>query len=124
MAKAIVATTGSVFIYDDTDFFLTDMTYTETFNEVDVTDTNTTGDGLEFLGGRAERAFTVDVITDVNSADITMNETKAIVCSFEDKTYEGSGSLLTKNVSAAINDAVKTSYSGKFSGDVVVTPAS
>lgn len=124
MAKIVTATTESKFVFDGTDYFLTNMTYEEAYTEVDVTDTNTTGDGKEFLGGRAERTFTVDVIQDVTAADITANSKKVITCSFENKTYVGSGSILGKTVVGAIDDAVKNTYSGKFAGEVTITVAS
>ena len=122
MSKAIFSSTGSFFQQSASKYYLTGLEFGESYDQIEVTDTSTTGDGKAYLGGRAERTFKIDIIQDVASADLTMNSVLTCTASFEGKHYIGSASLLTKTVQGSIDDAVKTSYDGKWSGAVTVTP--
>ena len=121
MSKAIFSTTSSFFQQSSTKYYLTGLEFGENYDSIETTDTNTSGDGKEYLGGRAERTFKCDIIMDVSSSDCTMNSSLATTASFEGKTYTGLGTLLNKNVQGSIDDAVKVSYDGRFNGAVTVT---
>jgi len=114
-------TTGK-FTYSGTAYDVTSLNFSENYGEIDVTDTGTTGDGKEYLGGRAERTFTINVFMDTGAADIVMNTESDITIDFEGKTYEGSGSLLTMTADGSIDAAVAQTYTGRFNGEVTVTP--
>lgn len=122
--KAIFSTTGSFFKQGSQSYYLTGLEFGENYDSIEVTDTSTTGDGKEYLGGRAERTFKADLIMDVSGSDLTMNSSLATTASFEGKTYTGFGTLLTKTVQGSLDDAVKVSYDGRFNGAVTVTPRS
>lgn len=120
MAKKVL-TTG-VFTFNSVDYVVTALRFNEIYGQVDVTDTGTTGDGKEYLGGRAERSLTIELWNDVASADAPMNTEYAAVINFEGKTYGGSAILLEKATEATIDNGVKTTYTGRFNGTVTVTP--
>lgn len=116
-------TTGK-FTYAGTEYGVTAFNYSETYAEIETTDTSTQGDGKEFIGGRAERAFDVTLYMNSTAADLVMNTASACNIDFEGKTYSGSASLLSKAVDASIDTAVTNNYTGKFIGAVTVTPES
>ena len=68
MAKKVL-TTGK-FTFNSVEYKVTDVRFEENYNEIDVTDTGTSGDGKEYLGGRAERSFTVTIWMQAGDADI------------------------------------------------------
>lgn len=103
-------------------YAVTSLNYGENYGEIDVTDTATTGDGKEYVGGRADRTFSIGLFMDTSEADVVMNTESAITIDFEGKTYVGSGSVLTKTVDGSIDAAVSATYTGRFNGAVVVTP--
>lgn len=103
-------------------YAVTTLNYSETYGEVDVTDTSTTSDGREYVGTRAERTFSIGLFMDTSEADVVMNTASAITIDFEGKTYVGSGSVLTKTVDASMDGAVAATYTGRFNGAVTVTP--
>ncbi len=100
------------------------MDFNEAFNEIDVTDTGTTGDGKEYLGSRAERNFTVELWMQDNQADLALNSAQAGELDFEGKTYAGTMIFLTRNTNGAIDAGIKQTYTGRFNGAVTTTPAS
>ena len=122
--KFIFNTTGSWFDVNTTKYFLTNMTFNEAFDKIEVTDTSTSGDGKEYITGRAERGFTVDLLMNASGSDITLNTEQPMTASFEGKRYFGLGSLYTKNVQGSIDDALKVSYEGAFNGAVTYKSAS
>ena len=71
--KTIFSTVSSYFKYAATTYYLTDLTFNENFDKIEVTDTATSGDGKEYKTGRAERSFTVDIMYDSSSVDIPLN---------------------------------------------------
>ena len=123
MSKAIFSTTGSYFKQSSTTYYLTGLEFGETYDQIETTDTSTTGDGKEYLGGRAERTFKADLIMEVASASLTLNSSLATTCSFEGRMYTGLATVLGQTVQGSLDDAVKVSYDGKWNGAVIVTPA-
>jgi predicted secreted protein len=120
MAKDTLST--GKFTFNSSPYDVTDFTYNEDYGQIDVTDTGTTGDGKEYLGGRKETTFEVGLICDLTDADLTMNTEYAAIIDFEGKTYSGNAVLLTKAITASIDDAVKAKYTGRFNGTVSITP--
>ena len=121
--KTIFSTTNSYFKYGATTYYLTDLTFNENFDKIEVTDTATSGDGKEYKTGRAERSFTVDLMYDSGSADLTLNTATGVTASFEGKFYLGQAALYTKTINGTLDSAIKASYEGSFNGSVTVTPA-
>lgn len=121
MSKAVL-NTGD-FTFNSVVYVVTDMSFDESFGEVDVTDTGTTGDGKEYLGGRAERTFSIDLWMNKNAADPPLNTQYAATIDFEGKTYAGNAIMLSKSIQGSINNGIKLSLSGRFNGAVTVTPA-
>jgi len=119
--KSIFSTASSSFKYSSSTYYLTDLSYNEAYDRIEVTDTSTTGDGKEYKSGRAERSFTVDVMYDTASADIPLNTAAAITASFEGKTYIGTGALYSKTITGTIDGVISATYEGAFSG--LVTPS-
>ena len=122
--KFVMKNTNSWFKYGATTYYLTGLTFNESYDKIEATDTSTSGDGKEFITGRAERGFTADLIMNVSGSDAPLATQAAITCSFEGKVYTGSGSLYTKAVQGSIDDLIKVSYEGSFNGAVTVTPVS
>jgi len=120
MAKGVF-NTGHVEI-GTTTYNVFNITYNEKYAEVDGTDTGSSGNVKEYYAGRADRTFSFSMFNDLGSADIALNSSDTIELSFAGKTYSGTGIILEKNVEGAIDDMVKTTYSGRFTGAVTVTP--
>ena len=114
-------TTGK-FTFNAVEYGVVSLDFQESFGEIDVTDTATTGDGKEYLGGRVERSFTMEMWMDSQAADIAMNSAQTGELDFEGKTYAGTIVLLTRNSNGSIDSAIKQTYTGRFNGAVTVTP--
>ena len=123
-SKFIFSKNSSWIKVGTTTYYLTGLTFNEAFDKIEVTDTSTSGDGKEYITGRAERTFTAEILMNVSSSDITLASEAAVTASFEGKTYAGMGSFYTKNIQGSIDDSVKSSYEGSFNGAVVVTAVS
>ena len=121
MAKKALATGKLTF--NSVEYGVVSLDFNESFSEIDVTDTSTTGDGKEYLGSRAERTFSVELWMDVNSADIALNTPAAGELDFEGKTYAGTFIFLSRNSNGAIDAGIKQTYTGRFNGSVTTTPA-
>lgn len=122
MAKNVL-TTGK-FTLNSVEYGVTALSMSKKSNDVDVTDTDTTGSEKEYLGGRVERTFTVDMWKDATEADPTLGGTGAAgELDFEGFTYAGTMILNEIVQSAAIDDAIKLTVAGRFSGTVTETVA-
>lgn len=115
-------TTGK-FTFDSVAYAVVDLRFGEQYNEIDVTDTGTSGDGKEFISTRADRSFTIGIWMNVAAADLAMNSPKTAEIDFEGKKYSGTVILLSKENEGAIDNGIKQTYIGKFNGAVTVTPA-
>jgi len=121
MAKQVL-TTGK-FVYNSVTYGVTNLSLDKNLSEVDMTDTDTTGNEKEYLAGRQERPLTVEMWKDVNQADPPLGEVYAGSLDFEGFTYSGNIILLSIKNSAAIDDGVKMTVEGRFTGAVTETPA-
>ena len=120
MSKEVLKT--GLFTYNSVEYGVTSLSLEKNATEVDVTDTKTTGDEKEYLAGRIERPFTIEMWKDVSQADPPHNELYAGEIDFEGFTYAGDMILLKIKVDAQIDNAVKLTVEGRFSGTVVETP--
>ena len=107
--------------FDSTDYGTTDVSIDETWSEIDVTDTESTLQESEFLGGRRSYSVSFTIFKNAGSADLAMNDGKTAIFKVLDSagtytTYTGTLILLTKNIAGTIDDAVKASYTGRISG--------
>ena len=122
MAKKVL-TTGK-FTFDSVEYGVTALTMSKKSGDVDVTDTDTSGSEKEYLGGRQEKTFTVEMWKDVTEADPTLGGSGATgELDFEGFTYAGTMILTEIAQSATIDDAVKLTVNGRFSGTVTETVA-
>lgn len=118
MSKMIFSTTASKMIFDGTTYYVTDLTYGQTANRVDVTDTGTAGDGTEWVYGRKERTISVDAWKDSATNLPTLATKKACTLAFEGNLFVGSASFESVEIAASIDTGVKFSLSGVFEGSV------
>ncbi len=105
---------------------ITDVSIDETWTEIDVTDTESTLQESEFLGGRRAYSISFTTFKNAGTADLTMNTSAEAVFTVLDSAanstlYTGDLILLTKNLSGTIDDAVKVAYSGRVSGALAET---
>ncbi len=121
MAKAVL-TTGT-FTYNSVVYGVTSMETTKVAEEVDLTDTATSGNEREYLGGRQERSITVEMWKDVTLADPPLGTSNTADMDFEGFSYTGNMVLLEVNQSAQIDNGVILSVSGRWTGTVTETPA-
>jgi len=123
-SKFVFASTGSWLEAGGTKYWLTSLTYNEAFDKIDATSTDTSGDGKEYLPGRAERTFSAEIIMNASGSDITLNSQTPITASFEGKRYLGLGTLYTKAINGSLDDVIKAQYEGSFDGAVTIKTAS
>jgi hypothetical protein len=100
------------------------MSFNQVAAKINTTDVATTGDGTEYVYGRKERTFTVDIfVSNLSGSSVpTLATSKALELSFEGRKYTGSGSFESANIVGSIDTAIKMSFAGSFDGAVVVTP--
>lgn len=122
MAKDTL-TTGKL-TFNAVEYAVTSFDYNEQYDEVDVTDTGTTGDGKEYLGGRAERTFTVVMWRDTGVAAPPRNSAQTMELDFEGLTYAGTGIILSMQVTASTDNAIQMTVTGRFNGTVTETVVS
>lgn len=122
MAKT--AFKNSTFTFNSTEYYLTSMSDNESYGEIEVTDTGTTGNGKEFVAGRQQFDVTIEVIEDPTVADITLGTEASGEADWEGKTYTGDFIFLTRAKSGSIDDKIVNSYTGHFNGTVTKAQAS
>ena len=120
MAKEVL-TTGE-FTFNAVAYGVTSMEITKTADEVDTTDTQTSGNEREYLGGRQARNFTIEMWKDITAADPPLSTEYAGALDFEGFTYAGNMILLEIVTSAQIDNAVKLTVNGRTSGTITETP--
>jgi len=116
MAK-IMFNTGS-FAYNGTTYYVTSLKESDKYTKVDVTDTGTTGNGKEFVYGRVEQGFNVEMWASSSAAVPVKGASKACTLNFNGITFAGSASLESVEVAASIDQAVKLTVVGTFDGAV------
>lgn len=121
MAKKVLL--DGKFTFNSVQYGFTQCTIDETHDEVDVTDTATTGDGREFLGTRANRTISITMWNDVNAADLPTNVEYAGSVDAQGKTYSGQIILLSKSVGLSTDNATQNTYNGRFNGAITETVA-
>ena len=121
MAKSVL-TTGT-FTFNSIEYGVTNMETTKSADEVDLTDTKTSGNEREYLGGRQERTLSIEMWKDATEADPTLGSALAGEIDFEGFTYAGDVILLEITQRAAIDNGVQLTVSGRFTGTVTETPA-
>ena len=121
MAKAIF-TTGQ-FTFNSVEYGVTSFDMSKVAEEVDVTDTDTSGSEKEWLAGRQSREFTIEMWKDVNTADPALATEYAGELDYEGYTYGGNMILLEITNRAQIDQAIVLTIRGRFSGTVTETPA-
>ena len=107
---------------NSTDYYVTDFNFTDNYDEIDITDTGTSGNIKEYTGGFREISFSFTMIEDPTSADITMDTEYSIEVDHEGKTYVGDGKVLTKSKGGSIGSAATAAYTVRFTSAPTVTP--
>lgn len=120
MAKKVL-TTGK-FTFNSVAYGVTNMEANKVAEEVDVTDTATSGNEREYLASRQSRNISVEMWKDVTLADPVLGTGYTGELDFEGFTYSGTIILLEISQSAAIDGAVQLTCRGRFSGTVTETP--
>jgi len=103
---------------------LTDLSYNDNYDEIDITDTGTSGDLKEYTGGFRDVSVQFTVILDPTASDITMNTNASASVYWEGKTYTGNMRILTKGNSGSIGSAATQQYTGRFTSDPTEAPTS
>ncbi len=119
MAKQVLVTGD--FTYDAQVYGVTSMEATKTAEEIDLTDTLTSGNEREYLGGRQERTITIEMWKDVSQADPPLGSLLAGELDFEGFSYAGNIVLLEITMGAQIDGGVQLTVAGRFSGTVTET---
>jgi len=125
MSKQILAT--GLFAYQiDTNLYkaygVTNLSLDKNLNEVDLTDTLTTGDEKEYQASRQEVPFTVEIWKQVDEADPPIGSIISDVrIDFEGYEYSGSAIFLSIKNSVAIDDGIKMTIEGRFTGGMTET---
>ncbi len=107
--------------FDSVDYGITDVTIDEVWSEIDVTDTESTLQESEFLGGRRSYNIQFTMFKNAGTADLSMNDGKTAIFKVLDSaatftTYTGTLILLSKSISGTIDGAVTANYGGRISG--------
>lgn len=121
MAKDVL--TSSKFTYASTAYGITAVDYNPAHNEIDITDTSTTGDTIEMTGGRVERPFTVTIISESESPLLALNTEATCIVDFQGHTFTGNGVLLSAAITASIDSRIEITYTGRFTGTVTEATA-
>jgi hypothetical protein len=109
-----VAFRESYLVFDGDTYYLTDMSLSDNFDEIDVTDTGTEGQFKDFVGGFRDATVQFTIILDPTASEPAMNTLASASANFEGMTYEGNLRLLTKTVSGSVGSAVTVQYTGRF----------
>ncbi len=105
------------FTFNSVSYKLTDASFEETYDEVDLTDSGTTGDGTEFDVGRADRKLTLDLYMLDSQANIIRGTEQAATLAFAaGSDVAGSFRPESLKITGAIKDAVKVNIAGSFQG--------
>ena len=113
-------TTGK-FTFNSVEYGVTSLEISRQADEIDVTDTATTGDGKEYLGGRVGRTFTVEMWRDTTVAAPPLNAEHAGIIDFEGLQYSGQMIILSISTQASIDNAIKETVTGRINGAVTET---
>lgn len=107
------------FSFNASDVPLTDADINITYDELDVTDTETTGDGTEYVTSRAERESKISMIMRSEDADLltTLPTEQASVLTFASgQTITGKTVPISKEITDESEGVAKVDYSFKWRG--------
>lgn len=105
--------------YDGADYPVTQIDYSEQYDELDATDSSTTGDAKETEVSRADRETKISAIVRDDEADMlsTSPVKKSAKLEFNSSCYaEGYVIGTQKNIVDNVNDIAKIDYSFKWQG--------
>ena len=109
-----VAFTDSTISIGGSAKYITTCSLNDSYEEIDVTDTGTSGDIREYVGGFRDAGFSFTMIEDPTVADLTLNTSASLIVSWEGKTYTGSGIILGKTGDGSIGSAATKSYTARW----------
>ena len=123
ISGAVVKGDTASFNYNSTEYKVTDVDFTETFEEVDTTDSGTTGDGTEFQPAFADRKSKIDLWIQDTIPSIPRGASAPSALAF------GTGVSLTGNFrpetmanQGEVKGAQKQTISGTWQGTVAEIP--
>lgn len=105
--------------FNSLDVPLTDVDVSVNYDELDTTDTETTGDGTEYVTSRAERESKASIIMRSEDADLlTTNPISAatILTFATGQTFTGSSVPISKEITDESNGVSKVDYTFKWKG--------
>lgn len=109
------------FTFNSVSYAVTALNIDQTMNLLDVTDSSTLSTSKEFRADRIEVDFTVDIWKDVASDNISIGDIETAELDFDGFQYSGSAIITSVSDIANIDDAIKQSISGKFTGILTET---
>lgn len=121
MAKDVMLT--GKFTYNSVVYGVTNMETNKVAEDIDVTDTSTSGNEREYKAGRQRREVTVEMYKNVNAADPPLGTANAAELDFEGNTYAGSMIITEMTITGQIDNAIQMTIKGRFTGTVTETPA-
>jgi len=116
---AVVGATGMAFVFNSVPYGVKSMNYSESYDEIDVTDSNTTGDGTETQVARATRESQIELVLLNNLDDIVLATAETTTMTFfAGGTVTGSWRPESLDNANTIDDAQLQTYNGSWQGAV------
>ena len=104
--------------------YITQCSLNDTYEEIDITDTGTSGNIREYTGGFRDASFTFTIVEDPTVADLTMNTEQSCTVHWEGKTYTGAAKVLGKTGDGSVGSAATKSYTARWTSAPVEAQAS
>ncbi len=110
------------FLFNSANYWVTDASYEVTFDEVDVTDSGTSGDGTEFEPGFAERKSKLDLWLQDDSSEIPLQTAQSATLTFATGiSVAGNFRPESMSIQGEVKGAQKYSIDGTWQGGVTET---
>jgi len=111
------------FLFNSVSYKVTDINFEETYDEIDQTDSGTTGDGTEFQAGFAERKTSLSLWVQDTVASIARGVQKAATLTFASGiTIAGNFRPESMKNEGEVKGSIKQTIDGTWQGSVTETP--
>ena len=97
--------------------YVTNISLNDNYEEIDITDTGTSGNLREFTGGFRDLGFSMTIVEDPTVADLTMNTESSFILNWEGKTYTGNAKILGKTGDGSIGGAITKTYNVRWTSE-------
>jgi predicted secreted protein len=86
-------------------------------DEIEVTDSMSSGDGKEFISGLVDRSITFSMwFRDDENDRLTIGNVKAFEMILSGKKFSGTLIIMSDDVDSSLKDAVKVNYTARITG--------